>query len=121
VPARYDIRKAALPLITVVAMIVIAMPVCKMAECTMPMDPMQGPAAVPGMGAFNTCDIMEMGSNALSAVVPPSAQSLLFALGILVAAFGGWVLSLRSTRVPAREVIRSGVSPPDPLGVRLIV
>lgn len=118
-------RRAALPVITVVAMIVIAMPVCQMAECPMPFgQPMQGMSAMttmPGTTAFGVCDFMEMDSNALSAVLPPSAQNLILTLGVALAAFGGWAISLRTTRVAARAVIRSGTSPPDPLGVRLIV
>jgi hypothetical protein len=123
--AKLDIRRAALPLITVMAMIVIAMPVCQMAECPMPLgQPMQGMApmtTMPGTTAFGVCDFMEMDSNALPAVLPPSAENMTLFFGVILAAFGGWAISLRSSRVVARDVIRSGASPPDPLGVRLIV
>lgn len=121
--ARIDIRRAALPVITVVAMLAIAMPVCQMAECPMPFgQPMQGMppmTSMPGASALGVCDFMEMDSNALAAVVPPSAQNLILSLGVMLAAFGGWAVSLRMTRVVVRDVIRSGASPPDPLGVRL--
>jgi hypothetical protein len=63
---------------------------------------------------------MEMVSHALSGVLPPSAENLLLAF-VAFAALGGWALSGLTSRSMAREVIPSGVSPPDPLGVRLIV
>jgi hypothetical protein len=121
---RFDIRKAALPVITVVAMIVIVMPVCQMAGCPMFGQPMQGMGSmttIPGAAALGACSMMEIASNALPAVLPPSAESLTLFFGVVLAAFGGWVISLRATRTPTGMVIRSGTSPPDPLGVRLTV
>jgi hypothetical protein len=123
--ARFDIRNAALPVVTVVAMIAFAMPVCQMAECPMllgqPMQGMPSMPAMPGTAALGVCDFMQMGSNALPAVLPPTAESLALFFGVVLAALGGWAISLRTSRVVARNVIRSGTSPPDPLGVRLIV
>jgi hypothetical protein len=123
--ARFDIRRAALPVITVVAMIAIAMPVCQMAECPMlfgqPMQGMPPMTTMPGTTALGVCDFMEMGSNALPAVLPPTAASLTLFFGVVLATLSGWAISLRTSRAVVRDVIRSGTSPPDPLGVRLIV
>ena len=114
---RFDIRKASLTLAIVFAIIVVALPVCQMMSCGMT------GTSMPGMfgstAISNVCEAASMGARTTPGVVPPGAEMLILALGLLIAALVAPISpASRSFRlVPA--VVFSGSPPPDPLGVRL--
>jgi hypothetical protein len=115
---RFDIRKSMLTLAIIVAIIAVAFPVCQMVSCGM------SGSATGGMSGFGSslsdkCDLPMMGSTAPAGVVPPSAEALILALGLLVLALAGAVLPSSKSRLLVPVAVFADSSPPDPLGVRL--
>ena len=111
-------RKLLLAMMLIVGLIVVAIPVCQMINCTMSSGMMPA-SSLPMLVA--ACDGSTMTNTGPVGTVPPESQSLILALAALV----GVALMISAPPVLSSRLVIATQDPPappeDPRGVRLLL
>ena len=115
-----DNRTLVIAIASVLALVAIVVPTCRMVGCSMG-GGMSWGAPMSGPGFFSTCGGTYVASVAPSAIVPASADSLALALAAVVV-----LAVLFAAPRPRAHVVRIGDGEPppppeDPLGTRLTI
>lgn len=105
-------------MVMIIAMVAIALPLCQMVVCEMPVGTMSHHG---GLSFGSDCDLGTLTSPATTGIVPSGAQSLIFSLALLMGVAIMTVFPPRHVSL-VRVVAEDPPAPPeDPRGVRLII